>query len=183
MFKLEYQIFETDEELNKSIDLMKKEGVNTIYGYILLTFNSNQIGDLISNYGIVDPNLEENEIYLYEENLCWWFETLLRVVQLLDDYDYVRFKELESLDAWVSLEKDDKKLKVISFFYYDVKARDVISTEKTQSGVIDFVEEIDIEEFKINIMLKVKEFIKELEKINPNLLQLSEVVELIKFIS
>ncbi len=183
MFKLEYQIFETDEELNKNIDLMKKEGMNTIYGYILLTFNSNEIGDLISNYGIINPNLEENEMYLYEENLCWWFDTLLRVTELLDDYEYVRFKELESLDAWVSLEKDNKKLKVISFYYYDRKTPDVISTEKIHSDDVEFREEIDIEEFRNNIIIKVKKFIKELEEINPDLLQLSEVVELLEFIS
>lgn len=183
MFKLEYQIFETDEELNKNIDLMKKEGMNTIYGYILLTFNSNKIGDLISNYGIIDPNLEENEMYLYEENLCWWFDTLFRVIKLLDDYDYVRFKELESLDAWLSLEKDDKKLKVISFYYYDKKAIDVISTEKVYSDNVEFHEEIDVEEFKTNIIIQAKKFIKELEEINPDLLQLSEVIELVRSIS
>lgn len=134
--------------------------MNTIYGYILLTFNSNQIGDLISNYGIVNPNLKENEVYLYEENLCWWFETLLRVVELLDKYEYVRYKELESLDAWVSFEKDDKKLKVISFYYYDEKASEVISTEKVESNNIEFYEEIEIEEFKNNVVLKIKKLLK-----------------------
>lgn len=182
MFKLEYQIFETDEELNKSIDLMKKEGVNTIYGYILLTFNSNQIGDLISNYGVVDPNLEENEMYLYEEDLCWWFDTLFRVAKLLDDYNYVRFKELESLDAWVSLEKNKKELKVTSFYYYDKEAPDVISIEKVHSDNVEFHEKIDIDEFKLAVYNQTKNFLKELENINSDLLKLNEIIELIEFI-
>lgn len=181
MFKLRYQIFETDEELHKNINHMKKDEF-TIHGFISLVFNSNKVGFIMADEGIVNPNLKENKIYLYDDDLCWWLETLLRVSKVLDSQDYVRFQILESWDMWISLEKHDKKLIATSFRYYDAKAQDVISLEKINSEDIRFCEEIGLEEFKSAVYNQTKNFLKELKNINSDLLKLNEIIELIEFI-
>ena len=104
MFKLKYRIFEKNSDMqNNDLNLLEEQ--SSIYGFISLKFNQEKIGYIVDEDEAPNPEDMNCEMYLYHDNLTWWFETLLEVLNLLEKNIYVRFQVLESADRWISFKK------------------------------------------------------------------------------
>lgn len=168
MFKLKYRIFEKklDMQTNDS-NLLEEQG--SIYGFISLKFNQKELGYIIDEDEAPSPENIDCKIYLYHENLTWWFETLLEVSSLLEKNTYVRFRLLEAADKWISFEKDNLNVIVTFFEYFDLGSENV-SLGRIMPKTVEYTEIIDLSDFQKEIIKNVNKFIQEITKINQNLL-------------
>ena len=82
MFELKYRIFEKKSEMQGN-DLSLLEEQSSIYGFISLKFNEEEIGYIIDENEALSPEDINCEMYLYHDNLTWWFETLIEVLSFL----------------------------------------------------------------------------------------------------
>lgn len=168
MFKLNYRIFEKKSDLqNNDSNLLEEQ--SSIYGFILLKFNQNEIGYIVEEDEALSPENIECEMYLYNDNLTWWFETLLEVSNLLEKNSYVRFRLLEAADKWISFEKNNSNLIVIFFEYSDLGS-DIVSLDRVISKTVIYTEIIDFSDFQKEVIINTNEFIQEVASINQNLL-------------
>lgn len=168
MFKLKYRIFEKKSDLqNNDSNLLEEQ--SSIYGFILLKFNQNEIGYIVDKDEASSPENIECEMYLYHDNLTWWFETLLEVLNLLEKNLYVRFSLLEAADKWISFEKDNLNLIVVFFEYFDLGS-DIVSLDRVISKTLIYTEIIDFSNFQKEVIINTNKFIQEVASINQNLL-------------
>lgn len=168
MFQLKYRIFEKKFDMqNNDSNLLEEQ--SSIYGFILLQFNQKEIGYIVDENEAPSPENIECEMYLYNENLTWWFETLLEVLSLLEKNLYVRFKLLEAADKWISFEKDMSNLVVIFFEYFD-SINDNVSFDRVISKKVIYTEIIDFKNFQKEVIINTNQFIQEVVNINQNLL-------------
>lgn len=168
MFKLKYRIFEKKSDLqNNDSNLLEEQ--SSIYGFILLKFNQNEIGYIVDKDEASSPENIECEMYLYHDNLTWWFETLLEVLNLLEKNLYVRFSLLEAADKWISFEKDNLNLNVVFFEYFDLGSN-IVSLDRVISKTVIYTEIIDFSNFQKEVIINTNKFIQEVASINQNLL-------------
>ena len=168
MFKLKYRISENQSDMqNNDSNLLEEQ--STIYGFILLQFDQKEIGYIVDEDEAPSPENIECEMYLYNENLTWWFETLLKVSNLLEKNSYVRFRLLEAADKWISFEKGTSNLVVIFFEYLD-SGSDIVSLDRVMAKTVIYTEIIDFRDFQKEIIINTNKFIQEVIDINQNLL-------------
>ncbi|WP_278626829.1 hypothetical protein [Thomasclavelia cocleata] len=170
MFKLKYRIFEEKSDMQgNDLDLLEEQ--SSIYGFISLKFNEEEIGYIIEEDEAPSPEDINCEMYLYHDNLTWWFETLLEVLNLLERNMYVRFQVLESADRWVSFEKNGSNLIVIFFNYFDLGGN-IVSLDKitSNSKIDECIEIIDFNNFQKELITSTYKFIQEVADINQKLL-------------
>lgn len=166
MFKLKYRIFEKKSDLqNNDLNLLEEQ--SSIYGFILLKFNQNEIGYIVYEDEAPSPEDIECEMYLYRDNLTWWFETLLEVSNLLEKNLYVRFRLLEAADKWISFEKINSNLIVIFFEYFDLGS-DIVSLDRVIPETVIYTEIIDFSDFQKEIIINTNKFIQDVASINQN---------------
>ncbi|MFR7592409.1 MAG: hypothetical protein ACLUVC_13285 [Longibaculum sp.] len=181
MFKLRYRIFEKEFDMqdNNSNSL---EEQSSIYGFISLKFNQKEIGYIVDEDEAPSPEDNECEIYLYHDNLTWWFETLLEVSNLLLKNTYVRFKLLEAADRWISFEKDNSNVIVTFFEYFDLGS-DIVSLSRISPKNVEYTEIIDLSDFQKEVIMNANKFIQEIANINQNLLNANRLNSLCQQIS
>ena len=168
MFKLRYRIFEKEFDM-QDVNSNSLEEQSSIYGFISLKFNQKEIGYIVGEDEAPSPEDNECEIYLYHDNLTWWFEILVEVSKLLVKNTYVRFKLLEAADKWLSFEKDNSNVVVTFFEYLDLES-DIVSLNKIVPKKADYIEIIDLSDFQKEIIINANKFIQEVADINQNLL-------------
>lgn len=169
MFKLKYRIFEKKAEMQGD-DLNLLEEQSSIYGFISLKFNEEEIGYIIDEDEAPNPDDMNCEMYLYHDNLTWWFETLLEVLIILKKNSYVRFQVLESADKWISFEKDGLNLIVNFFNYFDLRSS-IVSLDKIISKTDKETETIDFNNFQKELITSTHKFLQEVADINQSILK------------
>lgn len=168
MFKLKYRIFEKNSDMqNNDLNLLEEQ--SSIYGFISLKFNQEKIGYIVDEDEAPNPEDMNCEMYLYHDNLTWWFETLLEVLNLLEKNIYVRFQVLESADRWISFEKDGTNLIVNFFNDFDLESN-IVSLDRVMFETAIHTEIIDFRDFQKEIIINTNKFIQEVANINQNLL-------------
>ncbi len=176
MFKLKYRIFEKNSDMqNNDLNLLEEQ--SSIYGFISLKFNQEKIGYIVDEDEAPNPEDMNCEMYLYHDNLTWWFETLLEVLNLLEKNIYVRFQVLESADRWISFEKDGTNLIVNFFNDFDLESN-IVSLDRVMFEIAIHTEIIDFRDFQKEIIINTNKFIQEVANINQNLLNTTRLNKL-----
>ncbi len=176
MFKLKYRIFEKNSDMqNNDLNLLEEQ--SSIYGFISLKFNQEKIGYIVDEDEAPNPEDMNCEMYLYHDNLTWWFETLLEVLNLLEKNIYVRFQVLESADRWISFEKDGTNLIVNFFNDFDLESN-IVSLDRVMFETAIHTEIIDFRDFQKEIIINTNKFIQEVANINQNLLNTTRLNKL-----
>lgn len=176
MFKLKYRIFEKNSDMqNNDLNLLEEQ--SSIYGFISLKFNQEKIGYIVDEDEAPNPEDMNCEMYLYHDNLTWWFETLLEVLNLLEKNIYVRFQVLESADRWISFEKDGTNLIVNFFNDFDLESN-IVSLDRVMFETAIHTEIIDFRDFQKVIIINTNKFIQEVANINQNLLNTTRLNKL-----
>ena len=176
MFKLKYRIFEKNSDMqNNDLNLLEEQ--SSIYGFISLKFDQEKIGYIVDEDEAPNPEDMNCEMYLYHDNLTWWFETLLEVLNLLEKNIYVRFQVLESADRWISFEKDGTNLIVNFFNDFDLESN-IVSLDRVMFETAIHTEIIDFRDFQKEIIINTNKFIQEVANINQNLLNTTRLNKL-----
>ena len=176
MFELKYRIFEKKSEIQGN-DLSLLEEQSSIYGFISLKFNEEEIGYIIDENEALSPEDINCEMYLYHDNLTWWFETLIEVLSLLEKNTYVRFQVLESADRWISFEKNHSNLIVTLSDYFDLGGN-IVSFDKIMPTTDLETEIIDFNNFQEQLLINANKFMQEVANINKNLLKTTRICNL-----
>ncbi len=160
---------------NNDLNLLEEQ--SSIYGFISLKFNQEKIGYIVDEDEAPNPEDMNCEMYLYHDNLTWWFETLLEVLNLLEKNIYVRFQVLESADRWISFEKDGTNLIVNFFNDFDLESN-IVSLDRVMFETAIHTEIIDFRDFQKEIIINTNKFIQEVANINQNLLNTTRLNKL-----
>lgn len=175
MFSIKYRIVDDLDYLgNVSTQQFDTDGID-IEGFFALNFNGNIEGYYHNN------KLDKFEVG--HELITLWFDLLIEVISILKEKSrYVALKEIECFDSWIEFILDDDIL-IVSFARYSENNNDsfIITTKKdgfkypTWKG-----ENISFSEFKDKVKIKANEYLSEIERINPSLLNTKIISKLVK---
>ncbi len=164
MFKVNYRITDTIEELNNLSEQEIEEG-GVIEGYFEIVVNN-------QNYGYFKKGpLEKDE--RWNELITTWFEQLLKVLMLLKKKsDYVVLDDIDSYNTL--LEFKQLKNKNICISIINAKKQygvDCIQTTPPENIIpSDWAnEEVSYDEMHHEIISKATKYIAEVDTINPRL--------------
>lgn len=167
MFEIKYRIVD-DLETLKGIKAPRfNEEWGNISGFFRVSFGSHKEG----NY------YHENEMENYEmgeELINYWLEVLLEAVLLLSkETDYVALREIDTIDRWIEFRRHRSEVVVNAARDEENVLRDLwISSPQ---NVFLYIEPLDCvcewEELKRQVLFKTRQFLKELQNINPELVK------------
>ncbi|MBA4603218.1 hypothetical protein H2C83_12995 [Thermoactinomyces sp. AMNI-1] len=114
-----------------------------------------------------------------------WFNHLLKAVKLLEKHDYVAVNDIETLEIFIEFKRKDKT--------DDIYAGAITVPPEKASNIHEAVvitslpyykyrfinEKITYQELKAELLKKCKQYIQELEKINPELILAGRIQRLI----
>lgn len=139
-------------------------------GCIFFDFNGNTYGHYY------DGDLESDEL------LSIWFSSLVDVIKALEKGNYAAFSMIDALDQWMEFSRSEDEVLVslgeLGDRYFrkidrNSYVRDIfITTPKIKFTYGDWKDvSISYSEFKMKVIECIQNHIKEVERINPNLIE------------
>lgn len=177
MFDIKYRIVDDlDYLVNVSTQQFDTDGID-IEGFFTLNFNGNIEGDYHDN------KLDKFEVG--HELITLWFDLLIEVILILKEKSgYVALKEIECFDSWIEFILDDDILIVSSARYSENNNNNdsfIITSKKDGFKYLTWKgENISFSEFKDKVKAKANEYLSEIERINPSLLNTKIISKLVK---
>lgn len=175
MFDIKFRIVDDLEYLgNVNAEQFDADGAD-IEGFFALDFNGNVEGYYHDN--------KLNKAEVGHELITLWFDLLIEVILLLKkESKYVLLKEVESFDTWIEfiLNKDVLTVSLINYSLNN-NGSYIITTKQNSfeypawKGII-----ISFSEFNDKVKIKVNEYLKEIEGINPSLLNTKMILKITK---
>jgi hypothetical protein len=173
VFDINYRIVD-DLEYLENVDTKKfdDDGAD-IVGFFLLNFDGNTEGYYHDN--------KLNEFEVGHELITLWFDLLIEVIVILEEKSkYVVLKEIECIDSWLEFILNDDILKV-SFANYSEENNGsyIIIIKKDGFNYPTWKETIiSYSEFKEKVKMTAKQYLGEIERINPALLNAKIIAKL-----
>ena len=164
MFKIKFRIVDDIESLSSITAKTFDYEYDQILGFFQMHFGTHQEG----SYYHENP-LERGESG--GELLDYWFDKLLQTIILLDQgFNYVAFKEIETVNRWIEIVKRDDNLLLNVAIDDSCKNNNLMLTTKYLFSYIEPLDfTISYKEFKMGVLEMAKEFFVELKKINEEL--------------
>lgn len=179
MFDINFRIVDDLEYLSNVTSKQFDADMGHIEGFFELNFDGNIEGYYHNN------KLHEDEIGL--ELLTWWFPLVIEAIIILEkESKYVAFQKPDTYNSWLEfiLEEDDilKVNRVRDLEEFKEGSRAGVVTVKKDSFTYPEWKNVKISfnEFKNKVKTKGKEFLKEIEKINPEILKSKSISSLSK---
>lgn len=165
MFDIKFRIVDDLEYLeNVSAQKFDYDGAD-IEGFFQLNFDGN-----------IEGHYKEGNLNRFEvghELITLWFDLLIEVILILKrKSNYVALKEIESIDSWFEFTLIDEILYVSYANCIEKNSELFIITSKKECFLYQTWKEISIpfNEFRDKVKMKAKQYINEIENINPKLL-------------
>ncbi|MBP1903702.1 hypothetical protein J2Z32_000314 [Paenibacillus turicensis] len=163
MFKIDYRIVDDFNELRAVTYKEFNEDFTDIFGFFSVNYN-----------GIIEGYYHDNKLRKDENGqdmLVSWFDLFLSVLENFNNSNYVAFREVGTLDIWYEFQYKQDEI-YISRTQGIVEKEYIIfeKHENFKSSVWSGVK-IPFNDFRNEIMLKVKDFILQIELINNQLIK------------
>lgn len=173
MFDIYFRIVDDLEYLgNVNAKQFDVDGAD-IEGFFALNFDGNIEGYYHDN--------KLNKFEVGHELITLWFDLLIEVIMILEEKSrYVALKEIESIDSWLEFTLNDDVLKVSFANYSEENYGAFIITVKNDGFKYPTWKEatISFSEFKEKVKVKTNQYLGEIERINPALLNTKIIAKL-----
>lgn len=185
MFEINYYIYNFDKKnLSKiSLENFEKE-YEEIYGQFELKIFNNSFRTI--NFDCEKNNhfsykVEEKKFYetLPTEIINAWFYNLLLVAIHLNFNNYIAIQDIES-SLWLEFYKENNKLKIGLLIGDHSNIEKTILYSPKEFKYIWQAKEIEYNTFLVELYLKTKKFILEIQTINPLLLKSKAINQLLE---
>lgn len=175
MFDINFRIVDDLEYLENINEQQFDADGADIEGFFALNFDGNIEGYYHDN--------KLNEFEAGHELITLWFDLLIEVILILKEKSkYVALKEIESIDSWLEFTLNDDTLTVSYARCSENNNGSFIITAKKDGfkypiwkGAI-----VAFSEFKDVVKMKSNQYLSEIEKINPALLNTKIISKLVK---
>ena len=161
MFKVNYKIMDTEEEIRSHIP-----SDCYIYGLFEMVANN-------KSYGIYDEREEIRKCPGLFENLPFWFEHLTAIVKKIKKHGYALLNEIESYNTWIEFiyKENDIELSIIRVEKWNECG--LLSFERILPPEIEYgewkKERITFDEFSNEVINAADRFLRTIYSINPTL--------------
>ena len=179
MFDINFRIVDDLEYLSNVTSKQFDADMAPIVGFFQLNFDGNTEGYYHNN------KLHEDEVGL--ELLNIWFSSLAEAIIILEkESKYVAFQEIDTYNSWLEFIREENDILKVS------RVRDLEEFKEGSHAYIVTVKKdsftypewknvkISFNEFKNKVKTKGNEYLKEIEKINPDLLRTRDISMLAK---
>lgn len=178
MVEIKYRIIEDLDEL-KALDRNSFDRWGEIEGFFMIRFNDKTY---------CNTTYHENELRPGEEGfdlITIWFDHLLQAVKLLEQHDYVAVKDIETPEVFIEFKRLNNTAQIYTGVIFApsknvLGIRNAVVINQLPYYKYEFVnEKITYGELKEEVLKKYKQYIQELEKINPELILAGRIQRLI----
>ena len=161
MFKLKYIIDQEQKEDLRNIKDIKEfvDEFEHIIGRIQLIFNNHE-------EGIIDEDIPN-----IDELLVTWFKFLNETVIYCNKYNYAAMQLFESLDVWFQFTVTNDIINVKQVRAMQEDRTHLVVNEPIEIQEVFWEETIEIQEFYKCILNKTKQFLIDIQLINPILME------------
>lgn len=149
MFEINYKVFKNNE--------IEADELNGEYGYFQFDIDH-------ESYGILIPQeIEEFSVSVYE-----WFSNFLEALLILENNNYALISDIEKIDIWIELKKEDNSLKISKVSSDKIEVGGVILKEKLPDRKYLYLKEKEVSfiEFKSELLEKAQSYIEEIKELN-----------------
>jgi hypothetical protein len=165
VFEINFRIVD-DLEYLSNIDTHQFDADGAdIEGFFALNFGGNIEGYYHDN--------KLNEFEVGHELITLWFDLLIEVIVILEEKSkYVALKEIECVDSWLEFILNEDVL-TVSFANYlgESNGSFIITVKRDDFNYPTWKEAtISFSEFKDKVKMKANQYLSEIERINPALL-------------
>lgn len=163
---IRYRIIQDIEQLKR---MSAKELIeeDEVYGFFNIKFKDSQIGDYLSERELPLKYALNNNIYLYHDCLLWWFESIYRVLRLLEQYSLVKLLDLEN-DIYGYIFKKNSGVLEIQGVQVEKKNTEIILINDCDYLSMEFSEKVNYYDFIDDYKSVFTSFRNELLAINQN---------------
>lgn len=173
MFDINFRIIDDFKYLgNVNTEKFDTDGAD-IEGFFALNFDGNIEGYYHTN--------KLNEFEVGHELITLWFDLLIEVIVILEEKSkYVALKKIECTDSWLEFILNNDVLKVSFANYSEENKGTFLITVKKDGFKYPTWKEVTMSfsEFKEKVKVKANQYLDEIERINPKLLDTKIIAKL-----
>lgn len=161
MFKIRFRIVDDVKALGSLTTEVFDKEYDQILGYFQICFVTHQEG----SYYHEQPLGEDEE---GSELLDYWFDKMLQIIIMLEQgYEYVAFKEIETVNRWIEFTKKGDII-LVNVAIEETYNNSWLITQKCSFSYIEPLDHIvSYNEFKLQVQETTEKFLRDLRKINP----------------